>query len=1210
MSAITLNLFSMTRQAITHYRWIMFFVSIGAACATAVIVGALLVGDSVRGSMHHLVADRLGTIEHIVVARRFVDAEIANRMGKHAGYPKEFSPPIPAILFTNGTAEFNPSEKVRRASSILIIGGDASLWDVSRIRPKQIPKEREVVLNQALADDLGAKIGDEITLRMPKEQAVPADSPLGKRDDLSQSLPRLQVIDIIPNQGFGRFDLRASQKPPKNAYVASALIQKALDRDGQINALFMVRKPNSLQDDTDSFSQSLSAKSLPEAERQASQIADCMEPSLADLGLKVERVRRMFPEPGKGTQGKPKQEPKVIYDYFQLTSDQLLLPPAVVDACQKAIPASLQQPVLTYLANAIEKVEPTTGEPASTVKDISVTFSTISAIDNGPTFSIAQNLAENDKRLRNESSPAEGSVAVNSWLADRLQLKVGDLLRLYYYLPETVHGKEVERSMIVQVAEVLPLTTPTTPYTNRQAAKFDLPPTLYNDPNLTPEVPGIKDQDSIASFDLPFPLERTVPPEDDVYWRQHRLTPKLFLSLTLGQQRFGSRFGNLSSLRFDSSVAQSDEELVSKLLPELRKTTSQMGLTPIPIAWQQKSAAQGTTPFDALFLSLSFFVIIAALILISLLFRLGIEQRMPQWGLLLAMGWTPRKVRNLLILEGGLVALLGGAVGALLGIGYAYLMIWGLSGWWIGAIQIAFLRFYASPTSIVIGVAVGWIASVLAIGWTLHSLLRWSPLALLQSRQRESGRHRNARNRLSLWISVAMFLSAFLLLGLGLGLSGEARAGSFIGGAMLLVIGAVLLYHRRSMESPSGNSSRDLSMMSLAEASSRRNPIRSTLSVGMVAFASFLVLSMSLFQAKPTESASGGFAYLAESSLPIPRGLSDRDYRREVLGNQADAIENTKIVSMRVRPGDDASCSNLYQASQPRVLGIRTEMADLDSAAQKKHKFPFSAKDLPANDREMASAFAMLERVATGSKEDPIPTIIDLNTAMWSLHRGASVGEVFAFSYDDQEVHFKTVGLLQNTIMQGALIIGEGNFTRVFPSISGYQQFLLDDRDVPQKAELMSIFESGWGDEGLDMTPSATVLQSLLAVQNTYLSAFQVLGALGLLLGTFGLSVIQFRSIAERSGELALLRAVGFSSDRLARLLLIENAWLLLAGTGIGAVSAMLAVIPAWIGGQSLSDFLWPCGMLIMVVGSGLLSSLFAIPHATKLPILQALRGK
>ncbi len=147
----------MTRQAIVHYRWIMFFVAIGAACATAVIVGALLVGDSVRGSMHHLVADRLGAIEHIVVARRFVDAEIANRMGTNAGYPKEFSPPIPAILFTNGTAEFNPSEKVRRASSILIIGGDASLWDVSQVRPKQIPKEREVVLNQALADDLGAK---------------------------------------------------------------------------------------------------------------------------------------------------------------------------------------------------------------------------------------------------------------------------------------------------------------------------------------------------------------------------------------------------------------------------------------------------------------------------------------------------------------------------------------------------------------------------------------------------------------------------------------------------------------------------------------------------------------------------------------------------------------------------------------------------------------------------------------------------------------------------------------------------------------------------------------------------------------------------------------------------------------------------------------------------------------------------------------------
>ena len=55
-------------------------------------------------------------------------------------------------------------------------------------------------------------------------------------------------------------------------------------------------------------------------------------------------------------------------------------------------------------------------------------------------------------------------------------------------------------------------------------------------------------------------------------------------------------------------------------------------------------------------------------------------------------------------------------------------------------------------------------------------------------------------------------------------------------------------------------------------------------------------------------------------------------------------------------------------------------------------------------------------------------------------------------------------------------------------------------------------------------------LAQFLAVQNTYLSTFQSLGALGLLLGTIGLAVVQLRSVLERRGELALMRAGGFRS--------------------------------------------------------------------------------
>ncbi len=55
-------------------------------------------------------------------------------------------------------------------------------------------------------------------------------------------------------------------------------------------------------------------------------------------------------------------------------------------------------------------------------------------------------------------------------------------------------------------------------------------------------------------------------------------------------------------------------------------------------------------------------------------------------------------------------------------------------------------------------------------------------------------------------------------------------------------------------------------------------------------------------------------------------------------------------------------------------------------------------------------------------------------------------------------------------------------------------------------------------------------LMNLMAVQNTYLSTFQSLGGLGLILGTFGLAVVQLRSAMERRGELAAFTSNRFCS--------------------------------------------------------------------------------
>ncbi len=175
------------------------------------------------------------------------------------------------------------------------------------------------------------------------------------------------------------------------------------------------------------------------------------------------------------------------------------------------------------------------------------------------------------------------------------------------------------------------------------------------------------------------------------------------------------------------------------------------------------------------------------------------------------------------------------------------------------------------------------------------------------------------------------------------------------------------------------------------------------------------------------------------------------------------------------------------------------------------------------------------------------------------------------------------MALLRNTILQGSLIISEANFNRVFPSLNGYRQWLINVSRSDFEKTVSAILENGWADEGMDVEYSSTILQNLLAVQNTYLKAFQALGALGLLLGTFGLAVVQTRSIMERKKELGLFQALGFSRYRIATILMIESLMLLAGGLALGIVGSLVALIPTFIAGSIQPDLREPAVMLGIV---------------------------
>lgn len=147
-------------------------------------------------------------------------------------------------------------------------------------------------------------------------------------------------------------------------------------------------------------------------------------------------------------------------------------------------------------------------------------------------------------------------------------------------------------------------------------------------------------------------------------------------------------------------------------------------------------------------------------------------------------------------------------------------------------------------------------------------------------------------------------------------------------------------------------------------------------------------------------------------------------------------------------------------------------------------------------------------------------------------------------------------------------------------------------------------------DEGLAVRPAAARLAEFQAVQNTFLAIFEVLGGLGVVLGTLGLGVVLLRNVQDRRGELALTRAVGWSSASIRRLVAVEHALLLLLGLLAGALPAAVAVVPALRGAGGPPPLLVPALLVLGVLVVGGLAVLVATRLALSGPLLAALRSE
>jgi ABC-type antimicrobial peptide transport system permease subunit len=1039
--------------------------------------------------------------------------------------------------------EDSSGQVVSQAGGVTILGVDERFWHAGQ-EPKAADSAStdQVIVNQALADKLGIQAGASVTLHLQQVSAVPRESLLGKRDaDQVIDTLTLRVGAVIPNEGLGGFNLVPSPEPPRNAFVPLRKLQKELNQARRVNALLV-------GDGTEALSEKLRHHL-----------------TLEDWGLVLHR---------------PKDRARKSHPYLSLESRQLLLEPAVEQAALAAAKeASLRAaPTLVYLAIGISDG---THE---------IPYSVVAALD--PTLAppLGPFLPPGVDRL------ADDEIVLVDWDESPLRVQPGGKITITYFDPNNPE-KEDWKPLLAT-------------FTFRGKIPLEGP---ADDPNLTPEFPGITDKLRIGEWNPPFRYDnKRIQKRDERYWDRYRTTPKAYITLAAGQRLWSNRFGRLTSIRLAPPSGASpspdwkrladdfERRLLNHLQPE------QGGLVFDDVRQRSLEASIGTTDFGGYFLGFSCFLIASALLLVGLLFRLNLDRRGSEIGVLLAAGYRRGLVRRLLLAEGSILAAVGGLAGALGALLYAWSLLELLRAWWPGTLDRSFLHLHVTPGSFVIGYAAALAVSVLTILWAVRVLGNVSPRALLSGETTDSAQPGLAgQPRWSLWIAGIAGVTALALVGCsGYVEDHEMKAMTFFGsGALLLTafLAGIWAWMRGSRQGRAvARGMGALTRLGIRNAA--RHPVRSLLTVGLLASAVFLVIAVESFHrggvqdALDPRSGTGGFALLGESSLPIYGDLNTDEGRDKQGFQDTDktTLQNVRFYAFRLRGGDDASCLNLYNPRRPKLLGAPAAFIALE-------RFRFQDSEARA-DEERQNPWKLLD----ADRGPAIPVIADATTAQYVLHK--NLGDTLDMPNERGEpVPLRIVGLLADSIFQSQLVLSEANFLKLYPNHEGYHFFLIEaPRD--QAPNVQKLLEKTLAGRGFEAAVPARRLESYWAVENTYLATFQALGGLGLLLGALGLAVVLLRTVWERRGELALLRALGFRRSALGWLVFSENSFLLGLGLGVGTLSALLSVLPHVEAGSGQVPWLRLLGLVGLVLVVGLAAGAAAVRTSLRAPLVPALR--
>ncbi|RXQ89876.1 ABC transporter permease [Ancylomarina salipaludis] len=1087
-----MNLYRYILRSLWFFKKQHLAVLLGTLISTAVLTGALIIGDSVKYSLHQLLNMRLGEIEFAMpTGDRFVRAELAKDIAIDMGIKVE------PVLSVKGLAIESESQK--RANGVQVYGIDQAFSGFSE---KVLPnlKKDEVAISENLAEKLGLVPGNEFLLRVEKANLVPVNAPFVSDEDQSLAL-RLSVKTILDDKQLGRFSLRSNQVAPYNIFMSRAFLAQEMELEGKVNLLLASGRGNS--DLTEiSLNESLAKKW-----------------QLADAGLQLKELKDQ--------------------SVFELSSDRIFIDEPIANEIQKmALP---KDALITYFVNSLES------------KTGKTPYSFVTAIENEDMFS----------DIRTDR------IHISSWLARDLSLKIGDSLKLDYFVIGPLRSLE-EESRDFLVSGIF----------SEKTKKLDQA--------MMPSFPGLSNAGSCNDWEAGIPIDFSrIRDKDEAYWKKYKGTPKAMIGMSSALNMWSNKYGQYTAFRFHKdalTLPLLKKEILKRLHP------SMLNLTFISVRNQGENAANNMVDFGELFLSLSFFIIAAGILLTLLIYALNLENRNQETGILKGLGFNDRKILKIRFFESLPTIIFGGILGSLIGIAYNQAIIWGLNSVWQDVVRTNMIQLNVQVQTLIVGAVIGMLIALLSVYWVSRRHLRKSVVGLIQNTN--PGSNLKKKKSLSLLSAGFAFIISLLIAVYAFVSSDILNAELLMSSGGLLMIACFAAFYYFLILNDEQNRTSVPSLVELAIKNAARNKGRSLSTIVLLALGCFSVMITGANRKTfvdtedSPQSGTGAYNYWIETSLPVLNDINT-DEGKEKLGLAEDSLMTTAdFVQFRSLDGDDASCLNLNQVQRPRVLGFKIGQFDKRSA------FSFATLHKAVNPNHPWLALNQ------DFGPDVIPAYADQTVIVWGLKK--AVGDTLQYKDEfGKTMKLLLIGGLNNSIFQGNILISDQNFQSHYPSVSGSKLILVDGINK----EGIQMIEDQLLDYGPQVQKASERLAAFYSVENTYLNMFMLLGALGVMIGTLGLGIVLLRNMLERRQELALLKALGFEQKSIFRLVMIENLFLLVVGLLSGALAALVGMLPCL-----FSDaFSMPVAFVLQVTLAILFFALISIYIPAKLAMKQNL---